>query len=124
MTVELEAPPQPTAKSSPDSEGSRRTHPRIAAPPLVISSFNATVMNVSLGGACLMTNQPLEVGDEYELIATDGVFFYTVELKGRVVWAREGRIGLKWVDSTEQQVQWLSERFDAWRVILGKLNVV
>jgi hypothetical protein len=115
------------AKSASGSAGLeglvQREHPRIAAPPLIISDLNATVMNVSLGGACIMSNHPLKLGEVYELIATDGVFFYTVELKGRVVWARDGKFGLKWEDARPEQVEWLRDRFDAWKISLGKLKL-
>jgi hypothetical protein len=92
----------------------RRQHARLPDPPLFVSGLWATVSDVSTGGVCLALNDRVLPGERYELILTDGLFPFTIEMQAEVVWARPGRAGLRWVEVTAEQEVWLQERFHAW----------
>jgi hypothetical protein len=72
------------------------------------------VEDVSEGGVCLRVHTPLVVGDVYELLVTDGLRFFTQELRAQVMWVSRNLAGLRWVDLTHPQQLWLSRRFADW----------
>ncbi len=96
------------------SEADNRREVRLPAPPLFVSGIWATVYDVSLGGACLLLDEELTAGTRYDLILTDGVYRYTVDIQAEVVWCSGGRAGLRWVNVTARQQAWLRDRSQAW----------
>ena len=93
----------------------RRRLSRIFAPPLVISGVTADVRDISLDGLCLLTDEPLGPGAEYQLLLTDGLTHVTTELRARVLWSSAGTVGLQWVDLSEDEERWLRQRFAEWQ---------
>ena len=96
------------------SPADRRRDPRIPAPPMQVSGECRNIMDVSLGGICLDLESPLESGACYLLLMTDALHYHTQELKARVIWRDEGRIGLQWEDLTDRQRRWLEARLSDW----------
>ncbi len=92
----------------------RRGAPRIEAPPLFVSGVPADVIDVSLGGICLRTRNPLALGQELDLVVSDGLCNFTTELRAQVVWCGRGRVGLRWLALSEAQLQWLRDRSATW----------
>ena len=95
----------------------RRVFARVEEPPLYASGLWATVHDVSVGGICLSLDTPVVPGAQYDLILTDGAAPYTAEIRAEVVWYRKDRAGLRWVDPSPEQQQWLVERFVEWEAL-------
>ena len=107
--------PVPAAAPAPQEVVEKRTYERLCTPPLYVSGVWADVYDISLGGICLRLKERLNVGDQFDLILTDGLYHFTMEARAEVIWSRASRSGLRWVGLDEAQQVWLSARFDNWR---------
>ena len=93
----------------------RRSQPRVSdRPPLQVSGLRAVVHDVSRNGICLIVPEPVARGERFRLQLTDTLDFCSRTMDSEVVWFSHNRAGLRWVDLTPADDQWLLERFQAW----------
>jgi len=104
LEIEATVPARERRKSE------RREHPRLPSPPLDVGGLWARIYDISLGGICLILNAPLKVGDQYGLVLTDGMF-QAQDIHSEVVWSHGSSAGLRWVDLSPEQENWLREQF-------------
>lgn len=109
------------AAPRPIEDGEKRRFPRIPEPPLHMNGIWGTVLDVSLGGCCIAASEKLRPGARYELIALDTFQYSNHDLRAEVIWCAEGRVGLRWVDLSPEQEEWLRSRIDVW---LGEPQLV
>ncbi|HEU4753238.1 MAG TPA: PilZ domain-containing protein [Armatimonadota bacterium] len=103
---------QPPGRSG-DPE--RRRQPRLSdRPPLDVSGVPATVHDISRHGICLIVDAPLAEGERHRLRLTDALDESSRTMDAEVVWNSGNRAGLRWVDPTPGDDQWLLERFQTW----------
>jgi hypothetical protein len=57
---------------------------------------------------------PLPVGEQYPIVLEDGIDGSTISIVAEVMWTRQGRAGLRWVELTAQQDVWLLNHFQSW----------
>ena len=70
-----------------DGPADRRLHPRHPRPPLEVNARGRlTVQDISQGGLCVASSEPLAVGSCWELILTDGIFFFTQTMTAIFGW--------------------------------------
>jgi hypothetical protein len=93
----------------------RRVHDRHAQPPLYVSCLPGGVVDVSVGGICLALGAPVPPQELSELIVTDGLCYTTQTLEAEIVWRSGSRVGLRWVDPTPAEVEWLRECMERWQ---------
>ena len=96
------------------SDMDRREYDRHAEPPLHVSCLPVGVIDVSLGGICLALSAPLKLEEPLELILTEGLCYTTQSLAATVVWQSRNRVGLRWVDPTPRETEWLQACIDRW----------
>lgn len=101
-------------EGAPRAVAERRQHPRLVNPPVHVSGPRVSINDLSLGGIHLVGAGPAEVGERMELILTDAETHYTETLEAEVMWRRRDAAGLRWVDLTERQTQWLEQRMATW----------
>lgn len=116
------------AGTAPEAIEERRIHPRLVNPPVHVSGPRVSINDVSLGGIHLIGAGPAEVGERMELILTDAETHYTETLEAEVMWRRRDAAGMRWVNLTERQTQWLEQRMDCWtadpnRLLIQRLAV-
>ncbi len=104
---------RPEQSKSPLDED-RRLHHRHVDPPVWVSGPSVVVKDVGLGGISLECEHTARPGDRYELILTDAVFHYTESLEAEVTWCTPDALGLRWIDLTTRQWDWLVTRLDHW----------
>ncbi len=98
---------------NPDAE--RRQVPRLAdGPPLTVIGTPAAVHDVSRAGICLLWPEAPKPGQRTQLQLRDEVSQSACEMQAMVIWHREGRVGLCWVDMQPWQDVWLLQRFELW----------
>jgi len=87
-------------QNSPDASGAeRRVHERVAiALPTTVSGNGHTqsvaTHDVSLGGACISVDVPLEVGSMVDVDVSLPTMAGPARVKGEVRWSRQGRAGI------------------------------
>jgi len=108
---------------TPGVAGDRRQHPRIVHPPVHVSGPRVAINDVSLGGVHLIGAGPAEVGERMELILTDADTHYTETLEAEVMWRRRDAAGLRWVNLTDRQAEWLEQRIDSWTADPNRLLI-
>lgn len=91
-----------------------RRYPRVERPPLILSGMPAVVHDVSEGGICLHTRESPPSGQRVDLLLTDAQLYHAQELRAEVMWCRPGQVGLRWVDLTRPQQEWLCGRVTEW----------
>lgn len=94
----------------------RRAGNRVFIPPLELPECWAAVRDISEGGISLLVDRPLELGEICDLVLTDAFFHTTEEIRAEVIWSCDNALGLKWVELTEKQAQWLHNGFKRWRM--------
>jgi hypothetical protein len=94
----------------------RRNATRVFIPPLELPECWAAVRDISEGGISLLVDRALELGECCDLVLTDAFFHTTEEIRAEVIWTCDNAVGLKWVDLTEKQAQWLHNGFKRWRM--------
>jgi hypothetical protein len=100
---------------TPENSGAnRRQFPRIEEPPLHVSGVWATVDDVSCGGVCLKVPQPVARGSRLPLILTDAHMYFSQEVEAEVMWCSGPRAGLRFVNLTDDQQEWIEQRLLAW----------
>lgn len=93
----------------------RRRSPRLAGcPPVALLGRSGYVQDISRGGICLVSRQPIKVGDRQPLQLRDDLDGSQQTLEAEVVWVAGGRAGFRWVRLTAAQDAWLSRRFVVW----------
>ena len=92
----------------------RREHLRIPAPPVLVEGQWIGVYDIGVGGICLAQATPVERGARFDLTVTDGLVYNAQRLQAEVMWYSRGRVGLRWVDLTDDQRRWLEERSREW----------
>lgn len=94
----------------------RRNASRVFIPPLELPECWAAVRDISEGGISLLVDRALELGECCDLVLTDAFFHTTEEIRAEVIWTCDNAVGLKWVELTEKQAQWLHNGFKRWRM--------
>jgi hypothetical protein len=110
-------PEEPDDRMAPvldTGDDERRAHLRIPAPPVLVEGQWIGVYDIGMGGICLAHAAPLRRGMRVELTVTDGLVYNSHCLTAEVMWCSRGRVGLRWVDLSEEQREWLEERCREW----------
>lgn len=94
----------------------RRGANRVFIPPLELAESWAAVRDISEGGISLLVDRSLELGEYCDLVLTDAFFHTTEEIRAEVIWTCDNCVGLKWVELTDKQAQWLHNGFKRWRM--------
>jgi len=108
--------PQPAAGAAQNA----RLFPRVFDPPLVASEFGS-VRDVSLGGLSVGLRQPASKGQVIEFILTDNDTYRTLVVQAEVMWASWRYAGLRFLELTDDQRDWLEERLPAWQASQAEL---
>lgn len=103
-------------QDAPDLTENRRSSSRVFIPPLELPECWAAVRDISEGGISLLVDRSLELGESCDLVLTDAFFHTTEEIRAEVIWTCDNCVGLKWVELTENQAQWLHNGFKRWRM--------
>jgi hypothetical protein len=82
-------------------------------PPLTVLGRSAVVHDISRGGVCLV-GEGLLPGTELDLALRDQTDHSEIQARAEVVWLQDGKAGLRWVNLTPDQDQWLMMRFQLW----------
>jgi hypothetical protein len=105
---------EPPRSAGAEAVGERREHPRRDNADSAASSYDVTVLNISLGGVCVALDRAVQRGERYTLVLADNRVTGTLELRAEVAWTKRGRTGLKWLDVSPEQFLWLCERLGFW----------
>lgn len=70
-------------------------------------AFKAFSINVSAGGLCLKTSRPRQPGDRMNLALRIGEEPF--ELKGEVAWAKDGCVGVRFVEVSRDDQERLAK---------------
>lgn len=97
-----------------DDETSRRVHPRVAGPPILVSGLWGKVKDISLTGLCVLVDTPLRHGDCFDLVLTDSLSRENRWIPAEVQWYSRGQAGLRWIDLEPEDQNWLVDRFRRW----------
>jgi len=93
----------------------RRRQDRLGnCPPLSVSGLAAAVYDVSRTGVSLLVQEPLRIGDRFHLVLTDTMDQTTLSVDAEVIWCRQGRAGLRWLELSLEQDMWLLNHFQTW----------
>ena len=111
----LESSVQPESRLPEGAE--RRGEPRIPSQRLRMGGPWAAVLDLSLSGAGLIVETPLQPGARCELVLVEGLLKTRQQIRAEVVWCRGGRAGLRWIDLTDDQRRWLRDCFAAWPAV-------
>ncbi len=98
------------AEAEPDRRQERRAD---GNPPLTVLGRSAAVHDISRGGVCLVGEQ-LTPGSRIELGLRDQTDETEMHATAEVIWLQDGKAGLRWLDLTPEQDQWLMTRFQLW----------
>ena len=82
-------------------------------PPLTVLGRNAVVHDISRGGICLVA-EGLVPGASLDLALRDQTDDTELQARAEVVWLQDGKVGLRWINLTPEQDQWLMMRFQLW----------
>jgi hypothetical protein len=82
-------------------------------PPLTVLDRDAVVHDISRGGICLVA-EGLTPGTLMELAVRDDTDATELRADAEVVWLQDGKAGLRWLNLTPDQDQWLMTRFQLW----------
>lgn len=103
-------PGSPQAETGED----RRQEDRAGgSPPLTVLGLTAVVHDISRGGICL-AGEGLLPGNELDLALRDETDGTEMRARAEVVWLQDGKAGLRWLNLTPEQDQWLMMRFQLW----------
>jgi hypothetical protein len=83
-------------------------------PPLLVEGLPAVVHDVSRNGICLILESPIAHGERFLLTLTDALDRSSRQMEAEVVWRAGERTGLRWIDLSPENDQWLFRRFQSW----------
>lgn len=86
----------------------RREAPRLSPNALAARGEWEQVIDISVGGACLERDAPLEPGTRLSVVLTDKNAQHSAMIDAEVVWQNGRRVGLRWVDLDEPLRHWLA----------------
>jgi hypothetical protein len=97
------------------SAANRRRSERLSAIPLKSrGAVEGRIYDISRTGVSVETQSPLDAGAVIELELVDLATGMACPFQARVVWSREGRVGLEFTQMTAEQDGWLAARFVEW----------
>lgn len=104
----------PNAAEAEETHDNRRVHPRVFRPPVEISGIWGEVVDISLTGLAVTATGPLEAGTTLDLVLTDSRSHEQRWIPAEVMWSTPSKAGLRWVDLSDEDRQWLIQRFSNW----------
>jgi hypothetical protein len=95
-------------------ERNRRLQPRVERPPVSISGVWGEVLDISLTGISVTVERGLEPGMRLDLVLMDTRSAEQRWIEAEVMWSDQERAGLRWIELTAEDQEWLVERFSSW----------
>jgi hypothetical protein len=77
-------------------------------------AIDGRIYDISRTGVSVETRSPVETGALLDLELVDVPTGLACPFQARVIWSREGRIGLEFIGMSAEQDGWLAARFVEW----------